>query len=118
LPCENCAMLGRIGEVRLVLDPSSVEAQSLLAATLGNRLVERKTDTAAADLEHAEGLIERALAISPHDPLAHYAKGVLLRAQNRPEEAMPEFETVLAFDPNSTSALHLLGNLCKSQLQV
>ncbi|HEX4184380.1 MAG TPA: winged helix-turn-helix domain-containing tetratricopeptide repeat protein [Stellaceae bacterium] len=96
-------------ERALVLDPSSVEAQSLLAATLGNRLVERKTDTAAADLEHAEGLIERALATSPHDPLAHYAKGVLLRAQNRPEEAMPEFETVLAFDPNSTSALHLLG---------
>ena len=46
---------------------------------------------------------------SPLDPLAHLAKGILLRAQNRPEEAMPEFETVLAFDPNSTSALHLLG---------
>jgi TolB-like protein/class 3 adenylate cyclase len=96
-------------ERALVLDPASVEAQSLLASTLGNRLVERKTDSAAADLERAEWLIERALATSPLDPLAHYAKGVLLRFQNRPEEAMPEFETVLAFNPNSTSALHLLG---------
>jgi TolB-like protein len=96
-------------ERALALDPGSVEAQSLLASTLGNRLVERKTDSVAADLERAERLIERALATSPLDPLAHYAKGVLLRFQNRPEEAMPEFETVLAFNPNSTSALHLLG---------
>jgi tetratricopeptide (TPR) repeat protein len=49
------------------------------------------------------------LVTSPLDPLAHLAKGILLRAQNRPEEAMPEFETVLAFNPNSTQALHLLG---------
>jgi tetratricopeptide (TPR) repeat protein len=96
-------------ERALVLDPGSVEAQSLLAFTLGNRVLEKKTDSAAADIVRAEGLIERALARSPHDPLAHLAKGVLLRAQNRPEEAMPEFETALAFDPNSTVALHLLG---------
>jgi TolB-like protein/class 3 adenylate cyclase/Flp pilus assembly protein TadD len=96
-------------ERALVLDPGSVEAQSLLAGTLGNRLVEGKTDSPAADLKRAEGLIAQALATSPLDPLAHHAKGILLRFQNRPEEAMPEFETVLAFNPNSTSALHLLG---------
>jgi TolB-like protein/class 3 adenylate cyclase/Flp pilus assembly protein TadD len=101
-------------ERALVLEPGSVEAQSLLALTLGNRVLEKKTGSAAADIVRAEGLIERALATSPHDPLAHLAKGVLLRAQNRPEEAMPEFETVLAFNPNSTQALHLLG-WCKWQ---
>jgi tetratricopeptide (TPR) repeat protein len=96
-------------ERALVLDPGSVEAHSLLAGTLATRVVERETDSAAADIVRAEGLIERALATSPLNPLAHHAKGLLMRAQNRPEEAMPEFETVLAFDPNSTSALHLLG---------
>jgi adenylate cyclase len=96
-------------ERALVLDPGSVEAQSLLAGALGGRVLDKLTDSAAADLERAEGLIERALAISPLDSLAHLAKGVLLRAQNRPEEAMPEFETVLAFNPNSAQALHLLG---------
>ena len=96
-------------ERALVLDPSSVEAQSLLAGALGGRVLDKLTDSAAADLERAKGLIERALATSPHDPLAHLAKGVLLRAQNRPEEAMPEFETVLASNPNSSQALHLLG---------
>ncbi len=96
-------------ERALVLDPGSVEAQSLLAGALGGRVLERKTNSATADLERAKGLIERALATSPHNSLAHLAKGVLLRAQNRPEEAMPEFETVLASNPNSTQALHLLG---------
>ena len=88
-------------EHALVLDPGSVEAQSLLASVLGGRVLDKLTDSAAADLVRAEGLIEQALATSPHDPLAHYTKGVLLRARNRPEEAMPEFETVLASDPNS-----------------
>jgi TolB-like protein/class 3 adenylate cyclase/Flp pilus assembly protein TadD len=96
-------------EHALVLDPGSVEAQSLLAATLANRVNEGKTDSAAVDIERAEGLIKRALATSPLDPLAHYAKGALLRAQKRPEEAIHEFERVLAVDPNSISALHLLG---------
>jgi len=70
-------------ERALVLDPGSVEAQSLLAGTLANRVNEGKTDSAAADIERAEGLIKRALATSPLDPLAHYAKGALLRAQKR-----------------------------------
>jgi adenylate cyclase len=96
-------------ERALDLDPGSVEAQGLLAGALGSRVLDKLTDTAVADLERAKGLIERALATSPQDPLVHLAKGVLLRAQLRPEEAMPEFETVLAFDPNSTQALHLLG---------
>ena len=96
-------------ERALTLDPGSVEAQCLLAGTLATRVIEIETGSAAADIVRAAGLIERALATSPLDPLAHHAKGLLMRAQNRPEEAMPEFETVLAFDPNSTTALHLLG---------
>ena len=96
-------------ERALLLDPGSVEAQSLLASTLAIRVIEIETDSAAADIVRAEGLIERALGTSPFDPLAHHAKGLLMRAQNRPEDAMPEFETVLAFDPNSINALHLLG---------
>jgi TolB-like protein len=96
-------------ERALVLDPGSVEAQSLLAGTLASRVNEAKTDSAAADIERAEGLIKRAFATSPLDPLAHYAKGALLRAQKRPEEAIHEFERVLAVNPNSTNALHLLG---------
>jgi hypothetical protein len=38
------------------------------------------------------------LAAAPGSPLAHYAKGEVLRVQNRCDEAIFEFETVLAFN--------------------
>jgi hypothetical protein len=37
---------------------------------------------------------------SPRNALPHYAKGQVLRAQRRYEEAIPEYETVLAFNKN------------------
>src|SRR5262249_18194274 len=49
------------------------------------------------------------LAASPLDPTAHYAKGLVLRAQGRPEEAIAEFETALAFDRNYTGVLNQLA---------
>ena len=93
----------------MVRDPGSVKARSRLAATLVSRSLEEMTDSAAADIARAEGLIGQALTASPLDPHAHYAKGMLLRARGRPEEAIPEFETVLAFDRNATGGLFHLG---------
>ena len=99
-------------ERALALDPRSVAAQSWLALTLASRVINQMTDSAAADIARAEGLIGQALAASPRSPLAHFAKGHVLRAQGRPEEAIPEYETVLAFDRNSAWALFALGH-CK-----
>jgi adenylate cyclase len=96
-------------ERALALDPGSVEAQSRLATALAGRVLDGMTDSATADIARAEGLIGQALVASPLDPLAHFAKGVVLRVQGRPEEAVPEFETVLAFDRNATGALFQLG---------
>ena len=67
------------------------------------------TDSAAADIARAEGLVGQALAASPRSPLAHYAKGQVLRAQRRYEEAIPEYETVIAFNRNSVGAYAALG---------
>jgi tetratricopeptide (TPR) repeat protein len=44
--------------------------------------------------------------------LAHSAKAAWLKAQGRCEEAIPEYETVIAHDRNSVSALANLGQ-CK-----
>jgi len=99
-------------ERALALDPRSVEAQSLLATTLMARVVNIMTDTAAADIARAEGLARQALAASPLTPLAHFAKGQVLRAQRRYEEAIPEYETALASNRNWVGALHALGQ-CK-----
>jgi adenylate cyclase len=52
------------------------------------------------------------LAMSPRNALAHYVKGQLLRFRHRYEDAILEYETVLAFDRNEVHALVHLG-LCK-----
>jgi TolB-like protein/class 3 adenylate cyclase/Flp pilus assembly protein TadD len=93
----------------LALDPRSVDAQSWLAAVLAGRVLNGMSDSAAADIKRAEGLAALALAASPRSPLAHLAKGQVLRAQNRYEEAIPEYETVLAFNRNWMLAMASLG---------
>jgi lipopolysaccharide biosynthesis regulator YciM len=99
-------------EHALALDPRSVAAHSWLAFTLANRVINQMTDTTASDIARAEGLVGQALAASPRSATVHFAKGEVLRAQKRYEEATPEYETVLAFDRNSASALLALGH-CK-----
>jgi TolB-like protein/Tfp pilus assembly protein PilF len=99
-------------EQALALDPQSAVAQSWLASALAGRVMENRSESASADFERAEELIERALATSPRSPLAHFAKGVMLRAQGRADEAIPEFETAIGFDRNWTYAIFMLGQ-CK-----
>ncbi|MBV8093698.1 MAG: tetratricopeptide repeat protein [Acetobacteraceae bacterium] len=102
----------RLFEYALALDPQSVAAQSWLAVTLAGRVINHMTDTAEADIARAEGLITQALAASPRSVTVHFARGEVLRAQRRYDEAIPEYETVLAFDRNSVSGLVALGH-CK-----
>jgi len=70
------------------------------------------TDSAASDLARAEALADGALAAFPNRPLAHYAKAQVLRAQERFEEAIPEYETVVALNRNWMHAIAALG-YCK-----
>jgi len=106
-------------EHALALDPQSVEAQSWLAGVLADRMLSGITDSAAADLARAEGLVDRALAASPRYALAHFVKGSVLRAQNRWGEAIPEYDTVLASNRNSAVALTRLGwcKLCVGSIE-
>jgi len=110
---QTCSTrLPRTFEHALALDPQSVEAQSRLAGSLAGRVLDLMTDSAVADIARAEGLVGQASAASPRSALVHAAKGNVLRAQHRWEEAIPEYETVLALDRNSAGALHALGQ-CK-----
>ena len=95
-------------EHALALDPQSVEAQSRLAAVLENRR-QLMADSAAVDLARANRLADQALAASPRYAFAHYAKGQVLRVQNRWEEAVPEYEAALALNRNLVYALIGLG---------
>jgi adenylate cyclase len=96
-------------EHALSLDPQSVEAQSRLAAILAGRALIGFSDSPAADLARADELIDKALAASPRSAVAHSVKGQVLRARNRCDEAIPEYETALASNPNFVGALNGLG---------
>ena len=102
----------RLFERALTLDPRSVEAQSWLVVAITGRVMTGWADSAAVDIARAEGLVGQALAASPQNMSAHYAKGQVLLAQNRFEEAIPEYETVLASNRNWVRALRALGQ-CK-----
>jgi TolB-like protein/Tfp pilus assembly protein PilF len=96
-------------ERALELDAGSIEAQSWLATELASRALDELTDTPAADIARAEKLATQAVTASPRNQHAHFAKGQVLRAQRRPQEAIPEYETVLAFNRNHVNALAAIG---------
>jgi TolB-like protein/DNA-binding winged helix-turn-helix (wHTH) protein/Flp pilus assembly protein TadD len=96
----------------LTLDSQAVEAQSRLAIHLAGRVLGDLTDTAPADMVRAEGLAARAVAVAPRSPLAHMAKGQVLRTQHRLDEAVREYETVITLNRNFVSAYYQIG-LCK-----
>jgi TolB-like protein len=102
---EKYAEAISLNERALVLDPRSVAAQSYLATALTARVLDNMTDTASADIARAEALAAQALTSSPRSDLAHFAKGQVLRAQQRPEEAISEYETVLVLNRNWVNAL-------------
>jgi TolB-like protein/Flp pilus assembly protein TadD len=106
---ENRTNAIALFEQALALDQESVAAQSWLAIELTARALDFMTGTATADITRAERLAERALAASPRSSVAHFAKGQVLRAQDRFDEAIPEYETVIALNRNWAHAHSHLG---------
>ncbi len=106
---ENYGIATGFFEQALALEPRSVEVRNLLAATLVAQVLDDFSGSPDSDLARADTLVAQALAVSPNSAGAHYAKGVLLRARGRPDEAAFEFGKALAFDPNWVSALYHLA---------
>jgi TolB-like protein/class 3 adenylate cyclase len=96
----------------LTLDPQSIEAKGWLANALVSRVLDLHPSSSLKDLKRANTLASQTLAASPSSMLAHLAKGQLLRAKARCDEAIPEFEMVIAANRNSSGALFALGE-CK-----
>jgi TolB-like protein/Tfp pilus assembly protein PilF len=96
-------------EQAVALDEESVAAQSWLAIALTARVLDLMAGTAAADVMRAEALAERAVAAWPRSPLARFAKGQVLRAQHRYDNATLEYETAIALNRNWANAYSHLG---------
>ena len=61
------------------------------------------------DLERADELESKALALDPDWTWPHDLKGSILRVQGRTEEAVAEHERALALDPSNADAAAQLG---------
>jgi TolB-like protein len=99
-------------EWALALAPQFAEAKGWLADNLACRVIDEMAEAAEVDLARAEGMAEQAVAASPHTAFSRVAKGQVLLAQGRYNEAIVEFEIASAINPGFP---HLYGCLseCK-----
>ena len=88
----------------LARDPNFAEAAAELAR---NRLSRHwfVSPLAPADLEEVKSLIDRALALAPNSPEAHFALGLFFYWGHRQyENALAEFNRTLELQPNNADA--------------
>ena len=91
-------------ERALALDPNNVGALGHL--TIKYRLA---VGLPERDLQRADELVSRVLALDPNSAFAHQEKAWVLTDQGRPEEAMSEAERALSLDPTMADSYANLG---------
>jgi adenylate cyclase len=96
-------------EQALAIDPDNVRALTGLALKLWLPAALGLSRDPKADLERADELESKAVALDPDFAWAHGTKGWILQNQGRPEESVPEFERALALDPSGADAYSGLG---------
>ena len=100
-----------LSERALALDPQNVEALTVLAQTLVDRVLDRWSDDPAGDIARAEKTVDAAVALQPENSWAHFAKGEIDFAKRQLGPANTEFETAIALDPNNANAHAFIGFL-------
>jgi Tfp pilus assembly protein PilF len=89
----------------LQLDPSLAVARINLGIALFN----------VPDLPAAQKELQAAITAAPSAPQPHYLLGLAAKTQNKPEEAIAEFQKVLRIDANDVGANVNLGQLYAQQ---
>ena len=96
-------------EQALAIDPNNVRALMELGVKFLVRWQAGASSDPKGDLERADELESKALALDPDWANPHDVKGNILRFQGRTEEAVPEDERALALDPSDMHAVVDLG---------
>ena len=87
-------------EQALAIDPNNVRALTELGVKFWLPAVLGLSSDPKGDLERADELESKALALKPDEVWAHTRKGWVALAQGRNDEAVADFERALALDPS------------------
>jgi TolB-like protein/Flp pilus assembly protein TadD len=101
-------------ERALIADPQSTDARNGIAGILAGNVGDGFSNSISQDLARAEQLLLESLEREPNQSRAHQVMGWLRRFQNRPTEAMAEYETAIALDPNNVAAIRQIGQLLRA----
>ena len=96
-------------EQALAIDPNNVRALMELGVKFQVLVQAGVSSNPKGDLQRADELESKALALDPDWTYPHSMKGLILRFQGRTEEAVPEDERALAVDPSNVQAVVDLG---------
>jgi len=96
-------------EQALAIDPNNVRALMALGIKFFLPAALGLSGDPKGDLERADQLESKALALDPGWTIPHSLKGNILRSQGRTEEAVAEHERALALDPSNMDAAGNLG---------
>ena len=96
-------------EQALAIDPNNVRALMLSGFKFLARTQAGVSSDPKGDLERADELASKALALDPDWTAINQLKGDILRDQGHNEEAVAEHERALALDPSNVSAATSLG---------
>jgi adenylate cyclase len=96
-------------EQALAIDPNNVRALQALGVKFYMRAPVGASVDPKGDLERADELESKALALDPDWTWPHDAKGGILRLQARYQEAVAEHERALALDPSNEDAAASVG---------
>jgi adenylate cyclase len=96
-------------ERALQIDGRNVRALVNLSFKFIDRVIEVQSTDRPADIQRADELVSRALAIDPQAYAAHFAKAEVLLGQRRFDEAIVEAELALALNPSFVNAYSALS---------
>ena len=96
-------------EQALAIDPNNVRALMVLGAKFLTPAIVGLSSDPKGDLERADELESKALALDPDYTWAHDLTGTILRTQRRAAEAVAEHERALAIDPSNVDAAFQLA---------
>jgi adenylate cyclase len=96
-------------EQALAIDPNNVRALFALGVNFWLPAAMGVSGDPKGDLEKADELESKALALDPDWTWTHDVKGHILRTQGRAEEAVAEYGRALSLDPSNMDAAGGLG---------